>query len=227
MHILCFLLYYHYIQSLLPPDSDSFIPWLLGSQCCEKVFRAARSMSNTFSTIINFGLLGLIHRFNRLQIQLKLESECDKTSIRYPRVDVHKKKDGHCKPVICRLHAFTNEDILRSVERARELAKQTITDLGMAEVLQSNNNWDNPPIPGSSIEVSEEDDQDEDDDTSNENLEDIMQEVNSSIDPDAVSTSITQLTNAALIDQGLKIIFTHYIKVHLKKWKVQGCLFIN
>ena len=74
----------------------------------------------------------------------------------------------------------------------------------MAEVLQSNNNWDNPPIPGSSIEVSEEDDQDEDDDTSNDNLEDIMQEVNSSIDPDAVSTSITQLTNAALIDQGLK-----------------------
>ena len=74
----------------------------------------------------------------------------------------------------------------------------------MAEVLQSNNNWDNPPIPGSSIEVSEEDDQDEDDDTSNDNLEDIMQDVNSSIDPDAVSTSITQLTKAALIDQGLK-----------------------
>ena len=56
------------LQSLLPLDSDSFIPWLLGSQCCDKVFRAARSMSNTFSTIINFSLLGLIHRFNRLQI---------------------------------------------------------------------------------------------------------------------------------------------------------------
>ena len=57
------------LQNLLPPDSDNFIPWLLGSQCCEKVFRAARSMSGTFSTIINFGLLGLIRRINRLQIQ--------------------------------------------------------------------------------------------------------------------------------------------------------------
>ena len=58
-------------------------------------------MSSTFSTIIHFGLLGLIYRFNRLQIQLKLESECGKTSIRYPHVDAHKKKDGHCKPGIC------------------------------------------------------------------------------------------------------------------------------
>ena len=68
---------------------------------------------------------------------------------------------------------------------------------------QSNGNWDNPPIPGSSIEVTEEDDQD-DDDTSSNNLEDIMQEVNSNVDPDDVSTSIAQLTKADLIDQELK-----------------------
>ena len=135
--------------------------------------------------IINFGLLGLIHQFNRLQIQLKLESECDETSIRYPRAEVHKKKGGHCKPGICNLHTLTKEDILQSVERARELAKETIVDLGMAEMLQSIGNWDNPLIPGSSIEVTEEDDQD-DDDTSSDNLEDIMQEVNSNVDPDDV-----------------------------------------
>ena len=89
------------------------------------------------------------------------------------------------------------------MERARELAKETIADLGMTEMLQSNGNWDNPPIPGSSIEVTEEDDQD-DDDTSSDNLEDIMQEVNSNVNPDDVSTSITQLTKADLIDQELK-----------------------
>lgn len=99
-------------------------------------------------------------------------------------------KDGYCKPDICSLHAFTKGDILRSVGRTQELAKQTIADLGMAEVLQSNINWDNPPIPGSSIEVSEEDDQDEDDDTSNDNLEDMLQGVNSNIDLDDVLTSI-------------------------------------
>ena len=43
------------------------------------------------------------------------------------------------------------------------------------------------PIPGSSIEVTEEDDQD-DNDTSSDNLEDLMQEVNSNVDPDEIST---------------------------------------
>ena len=81
----------------LPPESESFSPMLLGSQSCEKLFRAARSMSSTFSTVINFGLLGLLRRLHRLQIQIKLESECEKTNIKYPRVDAHKKKDGYCK----------------------------------------------------------------------------------------------------------------------------------
>lgn len=33
---------------------NRFYPWLLGSQICESWFRAARSMTSTFSTIINF-----------------------------------------------------------------------------------------------------------------------------------------------------------------------------
>ena len=91
------------------------------------------------------------------------------------------------------------------MERAREVAKETIADLGMVEMIRSNGNWDNPPIPGSSIEVTEEDDQDDDDDdTSSDNLEDIMQEVNSNVDPADVSNSIAQLTKADLLDQELK-----------------------
>lgn len=39
-------------------DDSAFLPWRLGSQTCEKAFRAARSMTSTFSTIINFGMLG-------------------------------------------------------------------------------------------------------------------------------------------------------------------------
>ena len=45
------------------PVSDNqdrlFTPWLLGSQSCEKVFRTAHSMTSMFSTILNFGVLGL------------------------------------------------------------------------------------------------------------------------------------------------------------------------
>ena len=53
----------------------AYLPWLLGSQSCEKAFRAARSMSSTFSTIINFSMLGLMRRIHRLQLQSELQAE--------------------------------------------------------------------------------------------------------------------------------------------------------
>ncbi len=34
-----------------------------------RLFRAARSMTSIFSTVINFGMLGLVRRVHRLQIQ--------------------------------------------------------------------------------------------------------------------------------------------------------------
>ena len=61
-----------------------FCPWLLESQSCEKIFRSARSMTNMFSTIINFGMLGLLRRLHRLQIQAKLQAESNATGIVYP-----------------------------------------------------------------------------------------------------------------------------------------------
>ena len=103
------------------------------------------------------------------------------------------------------MHLRTKENILKAVESVCELAKETVEDLGMAETLQSNGDWDNPPIPGSSIEVSEEDDQDDDDDYAcNDNLEDIIGEVNCNVDPGDVLSGIAQLTKAELIDQELK-----------------------
>ena len=49
-------------------------------------------MTVTFSTVINFTLLGFLHRLHRLQIQLELESETQGTGIKYPRVTAHTKK---------------------------------------------------------------------------------------------------------------------------------------
>ena len=69
------------VRDTIPLDNNCFLPWLLGSQSCEKIFRLARSMSSTFSTVINFGILGLLRRLNRLKIQSCLEAEGDKTGI--------------------------------------------------------------------------------------------------------------------------------------------------
>lgn len=32
---------------------EVFVPWLMGSQSCEQIFRSPRSMTGTFSTMIN------------------------------------------------------------------------------------------------------------------------------------------------------------------------------
>ncbi|XP_044745206.1 uncharacterized protein LOC123307068 [Coccinella septempunctata] len=47
--------------------SEQFLPWLYSSQPCEKFFRQTRSMTTTNSTIVNFDMLDLLYRRNRIQ----------------------------------------------------------------------------------------------------------------------------------------------------------------
>ena len=70
------------VRDSLPPNSRSFVPWMLGSQSCEKMFRTARSMSSTFSTVINSGMLGLLRRLHRMHIQACQEAKSEETGIR-------------------------------------------------------------------------------------------------------------------------------------------------
>ena len=74
-------------------DYACFIPWLLGSQTCERTFRNARSMSSVFSTVINFSMLSLVRRLHRLQIQCTLQANSEETSgIVFPRIQQHLKQ---------------------------------------------------------------------------------------------------------------------------------------
>ena len=95
---------------------ESFLPWMLGFQMFEKMFRVARSMSSTFFTTINFAMLGLLRRLHRLHSQVCLESQTDSTGIQYQPVEAHKKKDGVNKqdklPVLLN---FSCEDIANAV----------------------------------------------------------------------------------------------------------------
>ena len=77
-------------------DDGCFFPWLLGSQCCESTFRTDRITSSIFSTIINFGLLGLLHWLHQLHIQLALQVE-NSENISFPRLTKHQCKNVHLK----------------------------------------------------------------------------------------------------------------------------------
>ena len=122
------------IRDTLPVKS--FLPWLLGSQSCERIFRTARSLSSTFSTIINFGMLGLLRRLHRIHIQFCLEAESPNTGITYPRVEKHKKKSGQHNSYDCSVQSIANEDILEAIKHARERAKKTMEALGIKSLLQ-------------------------------------------------------------------------------------------
>lgn len=47
---------------------ELLMPWLMSSQPCEKTFRAIRSMTSTFSTIVNYSMLDILHRLHRIQM---------------------------------------------------------------------------------------------------------------------------------------------------------------
>lgn len=55
------------IIAILKYGTNCF-PWLMGSQECEKLFRKLRSMSSTFSTVVNMSILDLLYRLKRIQI---------------------------------------------------------------------------------------------------------------------------------------------------------------
>lgn len=56
---------------------EVFTPWLMGSQSCEQKFRSLRSMSGTFSTMINFSLLSMLQRLHKLSIKEDLQSQSE------------------------------------------------------------------------------------------------------------------------------------------------------
>ena len=82
------------IRNQVSSDSTTFLPWLLGSQVDGRTFRTARSMSSTFSTVLNFSILGLLCHLHRLQIQSVLQAQSEESKIKFPRIDRHLAKEG-------------------------------------------------------------------------------------------------------------------------------------
>ena len=117
-------------------NSKCFLPWLLGSQSCEATFRAARSMSSIFSTMINFGMLGLLRRLHRLHIQLALQANSDKEII-FPRVIKQQRKAQRLSHSL----DFTNDEIDKAIGKAKDKAKLMVEKLGMAELFEKHTLW--------------------------------------------------------------------------------------
>ena len=167
------------------------MPWLLGSQTCEKTFRNVRSMSSTFSTVLNFSILGhgMLRRLHRLNIQLQLQSN-SQDLIKFPSVERHRNKAGKNKLVMEALSAIEDKHISEAIQRAKIKARSTLEALGMDKLLKIHSIWDNENTTDDLFARNLPDDNGDDDDDDIDNIDiDCDSEVNSD---DSLAVAIVQ-----------------------------------
>lgn len=95
---LCFELNAHAIIKVIrlyredPEISErcQFTPWLFSSQPCEHIFRATRSLTSTFSTVVNFSILDIMTRLTKIQQINNAVSDLSEKII-FPREAKHGK----------------------------------------------------------------------------------------------------------------------------------------
>ena len=143
-------------------DARNFLPWMLGSQTCERMFRTVRSMSSIYSTMLNFSILGLLRRLHRLNIQLTLQAELKET-IKFPNVQRHRNKEGKNEISGASLRTIKDNEISEAVKRANAKAKQTLCELGMDKLLRVHSTWDNENTTGDLLAGVQDDDDDDHD----------------------------------------------------------------
>ena len=211
------------LRDEIPNGSNFFLPWLLGSQPYESTFRAARSMTGTYSTIVNFSLLGFLQWLHKLQILLQLETESSETQIIYPRVEKNLAKIGDSNQgKQFDLSSLTDDDIAKAVEEAESEALKSMNDLGMAiedskdkpnskKMKNSCSACPHKSISGNSVgsdddddKDSDEDDNDDDDasdvDSKAENARENVDSVYSTEEAEAMSKEIVELNNDGVLE---------------------------
>lgn len=102
---------------------ELFAPNLFDSQPCESMFRQLRSMSTTFSTVVNCSVLEFIYRVKKIQLQSDIIYN-DKTELQFPRVFAKSSKFA------CEMLPTINA-IIETVNRAMTDANALMHDVGI------------------------------------------------------------------------------------------------
>ncbi|CAG9765770.1 unnamed protein product [Ceutorhynchus assimilis] len=117
--------------------NSMFIPWISTSQPCESLFRAARSITSTFSTVINFSIPDFMSRIDQIfYINSVINDLCDEYI--FPR----EKKTYGKNVVLCSDEELNNIDINLIVNKAKEDAFNNIRELGIIQDKEIAENFD-------------------------------------------------------------------------------------
>lgn len=79
-------------QEHLPKQTVTNIH-LFNSQSCESIFRDARSLSGTFSTMVNFSVRSSIRRLQKLSVLNELKHNQLEENLRFPVHHKHKREN--------------------------------------------------------------------------------------------------------------------------------------
>lgn len=181
------------IKQLLKQERDeryAFMPELQGSQPCEAMFRQARAMSSTYSVVVNFNILELKNRTNKIQLQsdiVKMYSDL----ITFPRFEQKEKTTSE----ECKLPVLSKDDIKTQIEMARYAVSEDIKKLGIdTNKMKLDLHCQVTPTNFNSFDY---DDEECDDSSENESEEKCLENSNES--QDAEDTTLSGITGELLM----------------------------
>jgi hypothetical protein len=128
------------ITNQLPPETLRI--WLFSSQTCESTFRAARSISGPFSSVVNFSVADFLRRAEKLSVlqPIKSEAESDPSfPFRFPRHHKQPKLGRNFTAGVRISKSFSSNEIEQIVQCAFTDACALVAPLGI-NTLDKNGN---------------------------------------------------------------------------------------
>lgn len=104
---------------------ELFLPLLLGSQTCESTFRQLRSMTSTFSTVVNFTLYDMLQRLRRIQLLNDIVTKSSEIcpELKFPRYERKMAKAPDVLP--------SDSELIELIESARQEATCDANNVGI------------------------------------------------------------------------------------------------
>ncbi|CAH1106806.1 unnamed protein product [Psylliodes chrysocephalus] len=118
---------------------NMFTPWLMSSQPCEQLFRATRSITSTYSTVVNYSMLEILNRLNRIHYLEDVKTELQ-GQFTFPRTNTDTEQ------LSTTFQPMTDEDIEMTVLKAQQDAVSDAECMGVTYAYSSTLIVDLPEI---------------------------------------------------------------------------------
>lgn len=137
-------------------SKNIFLPNLFSSQTCEKTFRTIRSMTSTYSTVVNLSIKGILQRLKRINCINSILNDL-RDVIVFPREEKCGSDKEATDNQFKSLETLINDDeIKRIVERALSDAVKSCELIGINNInTESYNNISVPPVIDTVFEEEE------------------------------------------------------------------------